>query len=333
MNDMEFDLFGTSGQSAYDFSNDFMGFENMSQQAPQQSVNQMPPHVQQPPQQMTQPEQRTPQNEYELYDQYVQQSFFPDSQPQFQQPNQQAAHAAPSTPLYVPQNATPCVTQNISQNVSQNNSYNNSSSYAGNTSSTYDNQMSPNDLPTHKCPCCGKDLRRNNWGFSCTGWKKDGRGCNFTLSLNICGHKLNENEISHLVTKGKLNQVNMHSNRTGNDFTADLVLADDKEKGKKVTFRFANADDSQPGTLTDIECPKCGRQLAAKQYSYMCECGYKLRKVVAHRDLSVEEAKILIVNRRVGPLDGFTSKTGNIFSTTLVLNSDNTITFDFQKQN
>ena len=82
----------------------------------------------------------------------------------------------------------------------------------------------------------------------------------------------------------------------------------------------------------DVRCPNCGAiQLKEDYRTYQCEnCGYRLFKNLASRELSAEEVTSLIRDRKVGPLDGFRSKTGRPFSALVVLNEENKPQFAFE---
>jgi DNA topoisomerase-3 len=65
--------------------------------------------------------------------------------------------------------------------------------------------------------------------------------------------------------------------------------------------------------------------------TYHCEsCGFRLFKSIASRHLSPEEVSELLNDRKVGPLNGFRSKTGRPFSASLILNDENKPEFVFE---
>ncbi len=83
------------------------------------------------------------------------------------------------------------------------------------------------------------------------------------------------------------------------------------------------------GTLT-VRCPKCGGEVHERYKKFQCQqCEFGFWKIVAGRQLAIEEADALLRDRRVGPLDGFRSKLGKPFSASLRLNDANEVTFDF----
>jgi DNA topoisomerase-3 len=93
--------------------------------------------------------------------------------------------------------------------------------------------------------------------------------------------------------------------------------------------------DTVQGNYQTIEarCPTCGAARLKEDYrTYRCDkCGYRLFKNIASRQLSPEEVSTLVTHRKVGPLNGFRSKTGKPFSAILVLNEENKPEFEFTR--
>jgi DNA topoisomerase III len=82
----------------------------------------------------------------------------------------------------------------------------------------------------------------------------------------------------------------------------------------------------------DVRCPKCGAPQLKEDYrTYRCQnCEFRLFKNIASRQLSPDEVRLLVSDRKVGPLEGFRSKTGKPFSATLILNEDHKPEFAFE---
>jgi len=91
--------------------------------------------------------------------------------------------------------------------------------------------------------------------------------------------------------------------------------------------------DGQYVTL-DAPCPKCGGAGTVRENyrKYVCGsggCDFFIWKSMAARELAPAEAEALLRDKRVGPLDGFRSRTGAEFSAELIIKNDTTVTFDF----
>ena len=82
----------------------------------------------------------------------------------------------------------------------------------------------------------------------------------------------------------------------------------------------------------NVQCPNCGAAYLKEDYrTYHCEnCEYRLFKNLASRQLSPAELTTLIKERKVGPLEGFRSKTGRPFAALVILNDDNKPEFAFE---
>jgi len=81
------------------------------------------------------------------------------------------------------------------------------------------------------------------------------------------------------------------------------------------------------------KCPVCGAaSLKQTDKFFQCrECDFKMVKMIASRTLNESEAKELLEQKQVGPLDNFRNKFGAEFSAMLVLDKDLKVGFQFQK--
>jgi DNA topoisomerase-3 len=83
----------------------------------------------------------------------------------------------------------------------------------------------------------------------------------------------------------------------------------------------------------EATCPFCGTH-GFKQTDefYGCKgCKLRVRKIIASRPLSDDEARQLIEKRIVGPLDGFRSRKGDDFSASIEIKDDLKSSFIFAK--
>lgn len=88
------------------------------------------------------------------------------------------------------------------------------------------------------------------------------------------------------------------------------------------------------GNYEDLEapCPKCRAASLRETYkTFECAtCGYRIYKNIAGRELEREEARELLVNGRVGPLEGFRSRMGRAFGAALRLGEEGKPEFEFE---
>ena len=86
--------------------------------------------------------------------------------------------------------------------------------------------------------------------------------------------------------------------------------------------------------VIDAPCPKCGGGPIQETYkTYECKadgCGWLMWKTMASRQFTPEEVRALVVEKHVGPLDGFRSKMGRAFSAIVKLGEDLKTQFDFE---
>lgn len=82
-----------------------------------------------------------------------------------------------------------------------------------------------------KCPLCGADVVRTNFGYGCSAYRD---GCKFSFSFNICGAVLSAKNATKLLENGTTDVIDsFFSKKTGKNFSACLKLRDGK-----VVFDF-----------------------------------------------------------------------------------------------
>ena len=90
--------------------------------------------------------------------------------------------------------------------------------------------------------------------------------------------------------------------------------------------------DTVPGDYATLSarCPKCGGEIKENYKKFQCQsCDFFVWKILAGRQLGVEEAEALLTQRALPMLEGFRSRLGRPFSAALKLNDANVVEFDF----
>lgn len=84
------------------------------------------------------------------------------------------------------------------------------------------------------CPCCGNKilLNKEKSRYNCSGYKQ---GCRYGFNLEICGKRLNQNNIIKLVSTGKTNLIKGFINNKGKIFDAYFCY---NEKEQKFEFQI-----------------------------------------------------------------------------------------------
>jgi DNA topoisomerase-3 len=105
------------------------------------------------------------------------------------------------------------------------------------------------------------------------------------------------------------------------DMTRDIVAKAKRHESDTVPGDF--------GTLK-VPCPKCGGEIKENYKKFQCQkCDFALWKIVAGRQLEIEEVEELISKKVVGPLQGFRSKMGKPFAAVIKLTPEFKPEFDF----
>jgi DNA topoisomerase-3 len=105
------------------------------------------------------------------------------------------------------------------------------------------------------------------------------------------------------------------------DMTREIVAKAKRHESDTVPGDF--------GTLK-VPCPKCGGEIKENYKKFQCQkCDFALWKIVAGRQLEIEEVEELISKKVVGPLQGFRSRLGKPFAAVIKLTPEFKPEFDF----
>lgn len=74
-----------------------------------------------------------------------------------------------------------------------------------------------------RCPICDRPLKKQSFGYSCTGYTKDKKSCNFIISNKYFDKKLSDTTIKKLITTGKSNKLSFTS-MEGDKYSAFLKM-------------------------------------------------------------------------------------------------------------
>lgn len=94
------------------------------------------------------------------------------------------------------------------------------------------------------CPVCGKTVKRDRFGYGCTGYKD---GCKMRVPLSLCKRLITVPEARTLLEKGRLENVQGFISKNGKSFSSSLVLTDGK-----VSFDFGQGDSRRSGEAASI---------------------------------------------------------------------------------
>ncbi|MBS0313056.1 MAG: DNA topoisomerase III [Proteobacteria bacterium] len=108
------------------------------------------------------------------------------------------------------------------------------------------------------------------------------------------------------------------------EISREKFMAEIAEMAKHIVRQAkGHESDTVPGEFADLTtpCPKCGGAMKENYKKFACtKCDFGFWKILAGRQLSVEEAETLIRDRKVEGLEGFRSKLGRAFNANLRMN-------------
>jgi DNA topoisomerase-3 len=90
--------------------------------------------------------------------------------------------------------------------------------------------------------------------------------------------------------------------------------------------------DTVPGDFGTLKtpCPKCGGVVKETYKTYQCtKCDFSMWKIIASRQLEIEEVEQLLREKKVGPLQGFKNRMGRPFSAIVKMSPELKPEFDF----
>ena len=76
-----------------------------------------------------------------------------------------------------------------------------------------------------KCPLCGGEVRRTNFGYGCGSYREN--GCKFTVNMRICSRVIPKSAVKQLLESGRTEKLSgFISKKSGKSFDACLKLED-----------------------------------------------------------------------------------------------------------
>ena len=199
-----------------------------------------------------------------------------------------------------------------------------------------DTTSSTSDVELCNCPMCDSgSIRITEFNYTC-----DVEDCKFRGLKNEMGKRMiTPDEAKTILTKGKSQLIDDFISKRNRPFSAYLVL-----QGNRVAFEFpprqppadAKKFEVKPGVVAI--CPKTNVEIFETEVYFQpentgSECKIQISREMSSREITREEAKILIEKGQVGPFDDFVSKrTGNTFTSILYLKKNQSVGYKFAKK-
>ncbi len=107
------------------------------------------------------------------------------------------------------------------------------------------------------------------------------------------------------------------------------------DQTKQIVDKVKNfGDDDDTSTEIEVVSPTDNERMTENFRSYKSKDGIvTIYKVIGNRKLSLEELDTFLKEKKIGPLEGFRSKSGKPYAATLVLNDEWKVKFQFENNN
>lgn len=160
-----------------------------------------------------------------------------------------------------------------------------------------ENRTDPVDI---MCPLCGSPMVRTRFGYQCSTKSKD-EGCPFNFG-SIAGVMLQESQVKKLFVEKKTDLIQGFKSKTKKTFSAYLTWNDET---KKISFGFP--DHGTEKTSSAYSCPCCSKQMWKGAFGYYCDCGFRVNKVIAGKEVEEKQLCKLLTSGETDEISGFFS--------------------------
>ncbi len=185
------------------------------------------------------------------------------------------------------------------------------------------------------CPKCGASPFAETFrSYLC-------KGCGLTVWKMVAGRELERDEVSKLLSEGRVGPLEGFRSKLGRAFAAPLVL--DRNEWK-VAFDFPKDSDAGDGTQPEWvnpepvgKCRMCETgQVFESVDAFQCDqraarkCVFRMGKTILRKNLTRSDCAAILRDGKTALLSGFVSaRTGRSFKAFLVLKEDGKVGFEF----
>ena len=155
-----------------------------------------------------------------------------------------------------------------------------------------------------KCPICNGDIVKNKFGYSCSSKISKDNGCQFFIG-SIASVLIDDIQLKKLVLNGKTDLVKgfKPKDKSKKPFSAYLVW---NKENNGVDFEFPDYNSIR--AVSEYTCPVCRKKkMFENEFNYSCECGFKLSKVFASKEIPKEQILKLCTVGKTDIIAGFFS--------------------------
>ena len=184
------------------------------------------------------------------------------------------------------------------------------------------------------CPKCGEGVFIESFrNYKCAK-------CELTIWKTIASREFEREDVTKLLTLGKVGPLEGFRNKMGRTFSATVLL--DPEEWK-TTFDFQKDESADAGPQVWVnpepigKCRSCADgQVFEAESAYLCDqiplkkCTFKLGKTILRKSIMRSDCAKMLADGKTGLITGFVSaRTGRGFKAFLVLQEDGKTGFEF----
>jgi len=190
-------------------------------------------------------------------------------------------------------------------------------------------QLYVNDTSIGDCLLCGKEIIETTMSYQCVENIGKGKGCEFVIWKDSSGRWYDRSTTKRLLKDRQITNLHGFFNYSGDQYEMDVKL----ENNGRVSALSSSIEDVTDEDIEIAECKICSNGTIRKSStSYQCDntdCKFRgMQKVMCHREITTEEAKVLFENGKSELFEDFISKKNTQFSAYLVIKG-NGIRYEF----
>ncbi|MDA0842513.1 MAG: DNA topoisomerase [archaeon] len=195
--------------------------------------------------------------------------------------------------------------------------------------------VSNEDIEIASCRMCSNGtIRKSSTSYQC-----DNKDCKFRgMQKIMCHREISTDEAKVLFQTGKSELFDDFISKKNTQFSAYLII---KGNGIRYEFPLRTKNDElpkfqiAPGVVA--LCPVHKSEIVETETHFQItdhsgECRIQIARQISGRELTREEAKVLIESKEVGPFEDFTSKAGKPFAAVIYIKKNESIGYKFAKR-
>lgn len=185
------------------------------------------------------------------------------------------------------------------------------------------------DASVGSCLLCGKAIVETTLSYQCEANTGKGKGCEFVVWKESSGRWYDRTTVKRLIEERQISNLHGFFNFSGEQYEMNIKMEDNgRISALNTTTEVASDEDVEISS-----CRICSNGTIRKtNTSYQCDnkdCKFRgMQKIMCHREISTEEAKILFETGKSELFEDFISKKNTQFSAYLIIKG-NSVRYEF----